>query len=114
MEAHAEIDRGLDLRTEQVARPNRMEIVVIRGGGAAGERKFGEPDPGGEVLGFLVDRRGPKRVQRLQPPEERGARHRRVGAGEVLEQVVVGVDQARGDEAATGVDDAFGIRHRVG
>ena len=114
VEAHAEIDCGLDLRAEQVARPNRVEIVVIRGGGAAGEREFGEPDPGGEVLGLLVDRCGPQRVERLQPSEERGARHRRVGAGEVLEQVVVGVDQARGDEAAAGVDDAFGIGHRVG
>ena len=69
MEAHAEIDCGPDLRTEQVARPHRMEIVVIRGGGAAGEREFGESDPGGEVLGFLVDRRSPQRVERLQPPK---------------------------------------------
>ena len=58
------------------------------------------PDPPTprNVSGLLVDA-APLRVQRLQPAEQRRRRHHRPRPRQVLEEVVVGVHQARCDEA---------------
>ena len=55
---------------------------------SAGKCQFRQADPRRHVRALLVER-APQRVQRLQPPEQRGVRHRRKRTREVLVQVVV-------------------------
>ena len=91
----------LDLGCQQVAAVPREHVVVVAGQGAAGAREPGEATAGGDVHGILVDP-CPHRIERGQPLEERGiggepARH-------PLVEVVVGVDQAGGEQAARAVD----------
>ena len=82
-------------------------------GRAPAQRQLGEPDERAGVHRLLVDRT-PQRVQRLQPAEQRLVGHRRVGAGEVLEHVVVGVDQPGRHQAVARVDDLGRRRRLVG
>ena len=94
MEPHAELGRGSDLGADQVAAAAGMHVEVIGGRRAPAERELGEPDPGRDVRGLLVEA-APERIQRGQPVEERGDRRGPIGAGEVLVDVVMGVDEAR-------------------
>jgi hypothetical protein len=75
--------------------------VVVEDRRAAGERELGEPRARRRVLGLRVDP-GPDRVELPQPREQVGLLGARAGQG--LVQVVVGVDQARGEQAAGAVD----------
>ena len=103
MEAHAELGRGGDLGRQQIAGVARMQVQVIARCRAAAEGQLGETDERAGVHGLGVDR-PPQRIQRLQPAEQRLVGHRRIGAGEVLEDVVMGVDEARRHQAIAGVD----------
>ena len=113
MEAHTQFAGRGDLGAQQVARAPRVEVMVVGGDGAAAERQLGEADPGAGEHGLFVDGL-PQRVQALQPPEQRLVGHRRVGAGEVLEDVVMRVDEAWRDQAVGGVDDPSRSRLGVG
>ena len=104
VEPHAEVAGRVDLGAEQVAGAAGVQVEVVGRRRAPAERQLGQPDPRRQVGGLGVER-PPQRVQRLQPAEQRLVRHRRVGPGQVLEHVVVGVDQPRRDEAVGGVDD---------
>jgi hypothetical protein len=79
--------------------------VVVEDGRAPRERELGQPGPRGGVLGLGVDLR-PHRVELAQPLEER----RLLGPGprQRLIQVVVGVDEPRGDDRAGQVDPLVG------
>ena len=103
METHSEFARGGDLGRQQIARPLRMQIQVIGARRASGEREFGQTHERAHVHGFLVDR-PPQRVQRLQPTEQRLVGHRRIGAREVLVDVMVGVHQTRCHQTVGGID----------
>ena len=103
MKAHAEVGRRGDLRRQEVTCVARVQVQMIGGGRAAAERQLGEADERAGVHGLFVDG-SPQRIQRLQPAEQRLVGHRRVGAGEVLEQVVMGVDEPGRDEALAGID----------
>ena len=109
MEAHADVAGGLDLGGQQIAGAVRVQVEVIGRRRAPGQRQLGEPDPRRHVHRLGVERR-PQRIQRRQPSEQRLVGHRRVRPRQVLEHVVVGVHQARRDQAVGGVDH----RRRVG
>ena len=57
------------------------------------------------MRGLLVEP-APQRVQRAQPVEQVAAESRTEGPGQVLVEVVVGVDEPRRHQAVGGVDDA--------
>ena len=105
----ADLAGGLDLGGQQVAGAMRVQVEVVGRGRASGQRQLRQADPGRHVHRLGVERR-PQRIQRRQPSEQRLVGHRRVGPGQVLEHVMVGVDQARRDQAVGGVDH----RRRVG
>ena len=111
MEAQAEVAGGGDLRRQQVAATAGMEVEVVARRGAAGQCELGESDPRRHVRRLLVEC-PPPRVERLQPTEQGRRRHRRERPGQVLEQVVVGVDEAGRHQAAVGaqLSDADGGR----
>ena len=94
VEAHAEVARGGHLGGDQVTGAARVHVEVVGRGGAAGQRELGQPDVGADVGRLLVEP-GPQRVERDQPVEQPAGQRGGEGPGEVLVQVVVGVDQAR-------------------
>ena len=94
---------------DQVAAAGGVHVEVVHRRGAAAERQLGQADPRREVGGLLVEP-GPDRVERRQPAEQVRRRRRAVGPGEVLVDVVMGVDQARRDQAAVGPHRADGCR----
>ena len=84
--------RGLDLDLEQVAAAGRMDVVVVRGRRAPGQRELREPDARRRRLPLGVDVR-PHGIELGQPAEQSllagpGTRKR-------LIQVVVGVHERR-------------------
>ena len=99
VEAEADLARGGDLGRQQVAGAGGVDVQVVGRRRAAAQRQLGQADEGRKVDGFLVEQ-GPVRVQDAQPIEQARADGGRKSAGEVLEDVVVGVDQARRDQAA--------------
>ena len=103
VEADAELAGGGDLGAEQVAGAARVQVEVVGRGRAPAEGQLGQTDERAGVHRLLVDP-PPQRVQRLQPAEQRLVGHRRVGPGEVLVQVVVGVDQPGRHQAVGHVD----------
>jgi len=113
VEPDAQLAGGRDLGAEQIAAAAWMQVEVVGAGGAAREGELGQADPGRDVCRLLVQA-APQGVERLQPAEQGGAGHGTVGAGEVLVEVMVGVDEARGDQAAGGVDGLAGGRRLVG
>src|SRR5262245_31475116 len=108
MEPHAELLRGPDLGTDQVAAAARVHVEVIGARRAATERELGQPDPRRHVRRFLVEQR-PARVQRGEPLEQRAVDRRPVTSREVLVDVVVRVDEARRDKATVGIDHGAGV-----
>jgi hypothetical protein len=92
---------GRGQRRDLVAAVAGEDVVVVGDGRAPGQGEPGHPGRGGGVRDLRVEAT-PDRVERDQPLEERV-----VGghpAGRPLVEVVVGVDQAGGDQAAGGVD----------
>ena len=84
--------------------------MVVADGRAArsGQHRHGSRRTSPREVG--VDAR-PQRVERRQPVEE--DRVLRVPAGQPLVQVVVGVDEARGDQASRRIDDLGAGAHVV-
>ena len=83
-----------DLGADQVAAAARVDVEVVGGRRAAAERELGEADPRRDVRGLLVEpaHSGYSVVsQSKSDARVRGP----IGAGEVLVDVVMGVDQAR-------------------
>ena len=111
MEAHAEIRGGVDLGGEEVAGAAGVDVQVVRRRRATRQGELGEPDPRRQVRPLGVEAR-PQRIQRLQPAEERLGGHRRKGAGEVLVQVVMGVDEPGGDQTVRRVEALVAGRWR--
>ena len=97
----AELARRLHLGLDQARAPPREDVVMVEHGRAAGQRELGEPGARRRVLGLRVDPR-PHRVELAKPVEQVGLLRAR--ARERLVQVVVGVDEARGDDRAAQVD----------
>ena len=76
---------------------------MIGAGGAAAQRQLAQPDPRRHVGRFLVQP-APHRIQGTQPLEQVTAQRRGKGAGQVLVEMVMGVDQSRRHQAAPGID----------
>ena len=112
VEAHAQLDRGLDLGGDEVARPLWVDVEVVGRGRAATHRQLDQADPRRDVRRLLVEA-GPLGVERGQPGEQRALVGGPVGAGEVLVDVVMGVDQARRDEASVGPQHLDRLRRGV-
>jgi hypothetical protein len=115
VEAQADVARGRDLDFEQVAGAVREDVMVVGSRRAARARERGQAGAGGGLLHAGVDVR-PHRVELLEPLEQR--RLAREPACGPLVQVVVGVDEAGGRQAAAAVDadlfDVLGGRRRTG
>jgi hypothetical protein len=104
VQAQADPGGGLDLDVDEVGGlARRVDVVVVGGGGAAGQGQPREPGGvgGGDVLG--PDAR-PHRVEVDEPFEERVV-GRATACGPLVE-VVVGVHEAGSGEAAGAVDAA--------
>ena len=104
---HPDLPRRLHLRLDQPLAALREHVVMVEHRRAAGQRELGEARARRRVLRLGVDPR-PHRVELAQPGEEVGLL--RAGAREGLVQVVVGVDQAGGDDGAVEVDRVPGVR----
>ena len=109
MEANAEVARSGDFCGQEISCTSRVNVEMVGGRRASGQREFCETDPRRDVCGFLVQR-APQWIQRLQPTEERRIRHRRERASEILIQVVMGVDEPRSHQTVGRVDDDVGER----
>jgi hypothetical protein len=94
MEPQPHLAGGGDLGRPQIAGAPRKHVEMVGAGGAAAERQLGQSHPGREIHRLLVQAR-PQRVQAGQPLEQRAAGDGGIRPGEVLVQVVVGVDEAR-------------------
>ncbi len=102
--AHAEAADGLDLDVDRVVHARREEVVVVGGSRAAGFEEFGQGDGGRELEGLRSQTR-PHGVEVRQPAEEREVGDGSPRAGERLIEVVMGVDEPRGDDVIADVDD---------
>ncbi len=106
-DADAQLPRGLDLGLHEAGAAVGEHVVMVEDGRAARERELGQPGAGGGVLGLGVETR-PDREQGLEPLEE--VAFLGPGPGEVLVDVVVHVDEARGDDGAPEVHGLVGRR----
>jgi hypothetical protein len=106
VEADADPLRGGDRIVERHAIGEQIE--VIRAQRAAGQRQLGQAELGGgeDILRPIA---APDRIEHLEPVEQRGVDRPRQGAGQRLEQMMMGVDQPRRDHAAGGIDDGVGL-----
>ncbi len=112
MEPHPEGAGGGYLGGDEVPTAAGVDVQVVGGSGAATERQLGQTHIGGDVRGLLVQPR-PPRVQRPQPVEQRGGQGGCERPGQVLEDVMMGVDQAGCDQAAGRLQRPPGHRDRV-
>ena len=89
----------------------REEVEMVGAHGAARERELREAELRRDehVLGLHAR---PDRVERLQPAEEQRVLPGRDRLGQRLVEMMVGVDEARRDDAARGVDDCPRPRRR--
>ena len=94
-----------DLGADEVAPAPRVDVEVVGGRGAAAEGQLGQPDPRREVGGLLVEPATSSGYSVVSQLEERRLGGGPMSAGEVLVDVVVGVDQPRRDQAAVGPED---------
>ena len=111
VEADPEVAGRGDLGAQQVAASGRVDVEVVGRRRAPAQRQLGQAHPGGDVRGLLVEQR-PARVQRGEPVEQRRPGGGPERPGEVLVDVVMGVDQARRDQAAVGPQGPLGGRRR--
>ena len=111
MEAHADLPRDLDLVVEPAA--VRVKIEMVHRGGAAGEHQFRHR---GFRRGLEHLRRQPlpHRKQRRQPIEQFAVLRRRQCAGQGLEHVMMGVDEARNDDVALEIEHFVGRLRQLG
>ena len=98
-----------DLGREHVATLFREDVVVVGAGGAPREGQPAERAGCRHVHGVLVDAR-PHGIQRGEPLEQGVISGE--AASQPLIEVVMSVDQARGEDAAASVDDLGSVRHR--
>ena len=101
--AHAERERLLDLDVDRVLKALRIEIVMIGGGRAAREHELGQREARREPELARLEP-GPDRIERGEPGEQRLVDRRRMGAGQRLIEMVVGVDEPRQYDMARGVE----------
>ena len=99
---------------ERVVEPAAVgiEVEVVAGRGAAGQQQLGEAGQRRDA-DHLRRQPRPDRIERAQPVEEARVLRRRQRAGQRLEQVVVGVDEAGQEDVPGQVDDVVG-RSRQG
>ncbi len=84
--------------------PFGIEVEVIRGHRAARQRQLRQPDQRRDAHLLRPEPR-PDRIERLQPAEEQRVLPAGHGAGQRLVEMVMGVDEARRDDAALRLDD---------
>ena len=101
LEAEAEFPSGLDLRAEQVPGAAREDVGMVGGGGAAAGQQGCDGPARRGVHHLLVDP-GPDRVQLREPLEQGGLL--RTAPGQPLVEVVMRVNQARGEQVTRHVD----------
>ena len=105
VEPQADRGRRADLGSQQVAAARREHVVVVGARRAAGAREPPQRRGRRGPHDLLVDA-GPHRVQRGEPLEQRGVDSE--PAGGPLVEVLVGVDEAGGQQAAGAVEHAVG------
>ena len=105
LEPDTQFPCGADLRAEQVTGVAREDVRMVRGGGAAAGQQGGDGRAGGRVDHLLVDP-GPDRVQLGEPAEQAGLL--RPALGQPLVEVVMRVDQARGEQVPGPIDPLGG------
>ena len=98
------VARRLGLDVDGVLEPLGKEIMMIGRRRAAGEHQFGQREPRREsqVLGRQPR---PDRIERLQPGKQLLVDRGGMGAGQRLEEVVMGVDEAGQHDMAAGVEN---------
>ena len=91
--------------------------MVVRRSGDAGRQKFSQRQAGGKPHALRCQP-CPQWIKRLQPVEQFLVDGLRVGAGEGLVEVMMGIDQARQNDVAGGVKNdicgcsrVFSARH---
>ena len=109
MEAHPDLARRGDLGPQQVAGPRGVDVKVVGGRGATTQCQLGQADEGRKIDRLLVDA-GPVGVERTQPIEQTGAHRGRERPGEVLVDVVMGVDEPRRHHTVVRPNGADGRR----
>ncbi len=110
MKAHADLLRRFDAVIEPHA--VGVEVEVVGAGGTARQQQLGHRYLRAH-LHHLGRQARPDRVERLEPAEQLGVLRRRYRPGQRLVHVVMGVDQPRRDQVATGVDHLIDLGHRV-
>src|SRR5271165_6927833 len=108
----AESPRLLDLDVDRVLEPGGIKVMVVRRGRAARHEEFGQRQPRREPQMIRLQP-GPDRIERNEPGKERLVDRRRVGAGQRLVEMVVGVDEARQHDMAGGVEHSVDPRWRL-
>ncbi len=93
---------GGDFDVDAVFEARGKDIMMVGGGGAAGEHQFGHGHGGGEIERLGRQPR-PHRIERLQPGEQLAVERGRQRAGERLVEVVMGVDEAGQDDVLAGI-----------
>ena len=101
--ADAEAPRLLNLDVDRVLKPLGIEIVMVGRGRAARHQELGQRQPRGNPQMIGLQPR-PEGIERREPGKERLVDCLRMGAGQRLEEVVVGVDEAGQHDMGGGVE----------
>ncbi len=114
-DAQTETLGGGDLDVDAVFQAGGKDVVMVGGGGAAGEHQFGHGDGGGEIE-RLGRKPRPHRIERLQPGEQLAVERGRQRTGERLVEMVMGVDEAGQHHVVAGFVsfDSGGLRLPAG
>ena len=113
MEAQPDLLRGGDLGRDQITAATRVHVEVVGGRGAPSQGQLAQADPRRHVRRLLVQA-APDRIQGPQPVEQVARQRGPERPGEVLVDVVMGVDQTGRDEAAVRPDHPAGGRFTPG
>ena len=101
--ADAQACRRRRLNLDGVLEPGGKHVVMVRGGGAAGQQQFRHRDRDG-----CVQRRGreagPDRVERPEPAEQRAVERGGQASREGLEEMMVRVDEPRDHDVPAGIE----------
>ena len=109
---HAEAERLLDLDVDRLFEAGRIEIVMVGRGRAARHQELGQRQPRREAQMIGLQPR-PDRIEGGEPGKELLVDRLRVGAGQRLVEMVVGVDQPRQHDMTRGVENGVDALRRL-
>ena len=112
--AHTERGRFGVFDVEDVFHAGRKQKMMVACGGAAGHEQFGERETDSKAENVEIEMARPDRIERLEPAEKFLVDGARMGAREILIEMVMRVDQSGKNDVARGVECFIARSGRTG